>query len=235
MIIAKTSKYMARFYSMKKKDEDDDKTADPFGVLRQNVQKKVCERQKPTVNIHDMAKVYEFLANGFEDIEALGPVDILRRGGVEVKTVSISGSLEVESAHGVRVKADILFGDADFSDADMLLIPGGMPGAKNIDEHEGVRSAVTRHAEAGKLLGAICAGPMILGHLGLLRGRRATCYPGFEGELAGAEYTAEPFTVDGNVITGKGPGATFAYAYRILEMFKGANVVEELKHGMMYQ
>lgn len=226
---------MARFYSIKKKDEDDRHTADPFGILRQNIQKKVKEREKPTVNIHDMAKVYEFLADGFEDIEDLGPVDVLRRGGVEVKTVSISGSLAVTSAHGVEVKADMLFSDADLKDADMLLIPGGMPGAKNIDEHEGVRKALLAQAAEGKLLGAICAGPMVLGHLGLLQGKRATCYPGFEKELAGAEYTAEPFTVDGNIITGKGPGATLAYAYRILEFFKGERVVRALKQGMMYE
>lgn len=226
---------MARFYSMKKKDEDDEHTADPFGVLSQSLQKKVKERQKPNVNIHDMAKVYEFLADGFEEIEALGPVDVLRRGGVEVKTVSIGSSLMVASAHGVEVKADMLFGDADLGDADMLLIPGGMPGAKNIDEHEGVRKALLAQAAAGKLVGAICAGPMVLGHLGILQGKRATCYPGFEQELHGAHYTAEPFTVDGNIVTGKGPGATLPYAYKILELFKGERVVSELKQGMMYE
>lgn len=182
-----------------------------------------------------MAKVYEFLADGFEDIEALGPVDILRRGGVEVMTVSIGSSLAVTSAHGVEVKADILFSDADLSDADLLLIPGGMPGAKNIDEHEGVRRALVAQNAAGRRIGAICAGPMVLGHLGLLDGRRATCYPGFEKELAGATYTAEPFTVDGNIVTGKGPGATFAYAYAILEMFKGERVTRMMKEGMMYE
>lgn len=216
---------------MKKKDEDDDKMADPFNVLRP----KVKEQNKPTVKVKDMAKVYEFLANGFEDIEALGPVDVLRRGGLDVKTVSISGSLLVESAHGVQVKADMLFEDADFADADLLLVPGGMPGAKNIDEHEGVRKALAAHAACGKTVGAICAGPMVLGHLGLLRGRKATCYPGFEGELEGAEYTAAQFTVDGNIVTGKGPGATLGYAYALLSLFKGSQVVDELKRGMMFE
>lgn len=221
---------MARFYSLKKKDEDDCKTADPFGILKQ----KPREAEKPITKIHNMAKAYEFLANGFEDIEALGPVDILRRGGVEVKTVSIGEGLMVESAHGVQVKADMLMADADLSDADLLLVPGGMPGAKNIDEHEGVRQALLKHAQGGKLTGAICAGPMVLGHLGLLRGRRATCYPGFEGELDGASYTAEQATVDGNIVTGKGPGATFEYAYTLLKLLKGERIVEELKSGMMY-
>lgn len=221
---------MARFYSLKKKDEDNDKIADPFNVLRP----KVKEKKKPTIKIHDMAKVYEFLANGFEDIEALGPVDVLRRGGLDVKTVSVSGDLMVSSAHGVQVKADMLFEDVNFDDADLLLIPGGMPGAKNIDEHDGVRRALVAHAANEKLIGAICAGPMVLGHLGLLRGKKATCYPGFEDQLDGAVFTAAPFTIDGNIITGKGPGATLAYAYALLGQFKGERVVEEMKKGMMY-
>lgn len=181
-----------------------------------------------------MAKAYEFLANGFEDIEALAPVDILRRGGIEIKTVSIGDSIMVESAHGVQVKADMMFGEADLNDADLLLIPGGMPGAKNLDEHEGVRCALAKQAEQNKLIGAICAAPMVLGHLGLLRGRKATCYPGFETELDGAIYTSEPYTVDGNIITGKGPGASFEYAYALLTLMKGERVVEALKKGMMY-
>ena len=175
------------------------------------------------------------MAEGFEDVEALAPVDILRRGGQEIVMVSITGSEYVTSAHGVTLKTDALFDDVDLADADLLMLPGGMPGAKNLDEHEGVRAALVRHAEQQKLIGAICAAPMVLGHLGLLRGKRATCYPGFETELEGATYTAEPCTADGNIITGKGPGASFAYAYRLLEEFKGAGVVEELKKGMMYE
>lgn len=226
---------MARFYSIKKKDEDDGRTADPFGVLRTNLRLKVKDRQQQSQNIYEMAKAYVFLADGFEDIEALAPVDILRRGGIDVKTVSISESELVKSAHGVKVKADLLFPEADFSDADLLMLPGGMPGAKNLDEHIGVRQALLRHNEAGRLIGAICAAPMVLGHLGLLRGKRATCYPGFESELDGATYTAEPCCADGNIITGKGPGASFVYAYRLLEEFKGESVVEELKKGMMWE
>ncbi len=224
---------MARFYSLKKRNQDDNKIADPFGVIRE-IRQKVNEKEKQTINIHNMAKAYEFLANGFEDIEALAPVDILHRGGIEIKTVSIGDSIMVESAHGVQVKADMMFGEADLKDADLLLIPGGMPGAKNLDEHEGVRCALAKQAEQNKLIGAICAAPMVLGHLGLLRGRKATCYPGFETELDGAIYTSEPYTVDGNIITGKGPGASFEYAYALLTLMKGERVVEALKKGMMY-
>lgn len=128
-----------------------------------------------------MAKVYEFLANGFEEIEGLAPVDILRRGGVEIKTVSITGSEWVETSHGVTVKADLKFEDiADFDDADMLLLPGGMPGSTNLKAHEGVCQALLKQHAAGKRIGAICAAPLVLGSLGLLKGRKATCYPGFE-------------------------------------------------------
>lgn len=223
---------MARFYSLKKKDEEDARIADPFGVLR-SVPKTSSGKQ--TKEQHIMTKVYVFLADGFEDVEALAPVDVLRRGGVGVVTVSINGSDMVRSAHNVYVKADVRFEEADFSDADLLMIPGGMPGAKNLDEHEGVRNALLAHAKQGKLLGAICAGPMVLGHLGLLDGLRATCYPGFEGELNGASYTAQLVTVDGNVVTGKGPAAAFEYAFTLLSVLKGEKVVSDLRKGMMFE
>lgn len=179
--------------------------------------------------------IYEFLANGFEDIEALAPVDILRRGGLDVRTVSITGSEFVESAHGVTVRADVTFEEAgDFSDADMLLLPGGMPGAMHLKLHDGVRAAVLAQAQRGGHIGAICAAPMVLGSLGLLQGRKATCYPGFESHLGGADYTADLVTVDGNIITGKGPAASFPYAYSILSFFVDAETVQGIKEGMMY-
>ena len=181
-----------------------------------------------------MAKVYEFLANGFEDIEALAPVDILRRGGADIKTVSVTGSEFAESSHGVTLKADLRFEDADLRDADMLLLPGGMPGAKNLLEHHGVRDALTAQREAGKRIGAICAAPMVLGYLRILKGRRATCYPGFEQYLEGAEYTHELVTVDGNIITGEGPAAVLPYAYRILSLLKGEESAREVEESMMY-
>ena len=115
-----------------------------------------------------MAKVYVFLANGFEDVEALIPVDVLRRGGVEVVTVSVTGSLIVETAHRVKVVADVQFEDIDTDDADLLLLPGGMPGASNLNNHEGVRQALLRQDEQGKRVAAICAAPLVLGGLGLL-------------------------------------------------------------------
>jgi len=182
-----------------------------------------------------MTKVYEFLAEGFEEVEALLPVDVLRRAGVEVRTVSVGDALRVESAHHVGIVADMMFADSDFADATMLLLPGGLPGATNLRDHGGLCDLLRRHAAEGKKIGAICAAPMVLGTLGLLRGRRATCYPGFEKYLDGAEYTAELFTVDGNITTGEGPAATFPYAYAIAEMLTSKSTADSLREGMMYK
>jgi len=182
-----------------------------------------------------MAKVYLFLAEGFEDIEALAPVDILRRAGVDVKTVSVSGDPFVESAHRVMMQADRLFEDTDLSDADFLVLPGGMPGATNLNEHAGLRKALKEQVERGGKVAAICAAPMVLGSLGLLKGKRATCYPGFEKYMEGAEYTADICTVDGNVTTAEGPAAAFAFGYAILQQLAGDAPVAQLEEGMRYK
>ena len=182
-----------------------------------------------------MAKVYEFLANGFEEVEGLAPVDILRRGGVDIKTVSVTGSEYVETSHGITIKADLTIENADLSDADMLLLPGGLPGATNLRDHEGVCAALKAQAAKGGRIGAICAAPLVLGHIGLLEDRYATCYPGFEKFMTGAHYTHNLFTIDGNIITGKGPGASFEYGYTLVTLLKGERVAEALKKGMMYE
>ena len=185
-----------------------------------------------------MAKVYVFLANGFEDVEALIPIDVLRRGGVEVVTVSTTDFPLVQSAHGVNIEADIMFEQGDFSDADLLMLPGGMPGAKNLYEHEGVCQAVRKQAQAGKKVSAICAAPaVVLAQLGLLEGRRATCYPGFEQALkgAGAQYTADLVTVDGNITTGEGPAAAFPYAYELLSQLVSREVSDQIAEGMRFK
>jgi len=183
-----------------------------------------------------MAKVYEFLANGFEEVEALAPVDILRRGGIEVKMVSITGSNLVESSHGVVVKADLLFENiTDFSDADLLMLPGGMPGSKNLNEHEGVRNALKEQFEKGKRVAAICAAPLVLASVGVLKGKKATIYPGMESYLGeDAEYTGALVQEDGNVTTGAGPAASFPYGYKLLSYFLPAEKVEEIQKGMIY-
>ena len=180
-----------------------------------------------------MAKVYEFLANGFEEVEGLGPVDILRRGGVDVKTVSVTGTPWVETSHGITLKADLTIEEADLSDADMLLLPGGLPGATNLRDHEGVRKALVAQAAKGGRIGAICAAPLVLGSLGLLEGKKATCYPGFEDELKGCNYKEELVVTDGNIITGRGPAAAVPFAFEILKHTKPEKV-EEIKKGMLF-
>lgn len=178
--------------------------------------------------------IYAFLATGFEEVEALAPIDVCRRAGLTVKTVSITDELTVMGAHGVGIVADSLFGDNDYSDADMLFLPGGMPGAANLNAHEGLRAAILAHNAQGKPLAAICAAPMVYGNLGLAEDKKMTCYPGFEQYLTGADYTASLVEKDGLMFTGKGPAAALALGYTIVEHFKGAEVAEGLKQGMMY-
>lgn len=198
--------------------------------INTNDERFLCQCYKLKV----MAKVYEFIANGSEEIEALTVVDVLRRAGVECVTVSINETEEVLMSHGVRVSCDMKIADADFNDADMLLLPGGLPGATNLNECEAVRSAMQRQFEEGKKVGAICAAPLVLGSLGILKGKRATCYPGFENQMTGAEYTHELYTIDGNVITGEGPAATLPYSYAILEMLGKQAEAAQLREGMMF-
>ncbi|MBR1388024.1 MAG: DJ-1/PfpI family protein [Prevotella sp.] len=185
-----------------------------------------------------MAKVYVFLADGFEDVEALIPIDVLRRGGVEVVTVSTTEFPLVESAHGVNIEADIQFEQGDYSDADLLMLPGGMPGASNLFEHEGVCKAVADQAAAGKKVSAICAAPaVVLAPLGILEGKKATCYPGFEKALtgAGATYTGDLVTVDGNITTGEGPAAAFPYAYELLTQLVNKQTSDQIAEGMRFK
>ena len=183
-----------------------------------------------------MAKVYVFLADGFEEVEALIPIDVLRRGGVEVITVSTTEFPLVESAHGVNIEADIQFEQSDYQDADPLMLPGGMPGAANLYQHEGVCKAVCEQLAAGKKVSAICAAPaVVLAPLGLLDGKKATCYPGFENALEGATYTGDLVTVDGNITTAEGPAAAFPYAYELLSQLVDKQTADQIAEGMRFK
>ena len=185
-----------------------------------------------------MAKVYVFLADGFEDVEALIPIDVLRRGGVEVVTVSTTEFPLVESAHGVNIEADIQFEQSDYQDADLLMLPGGMPGAANLFAHQGVCQAVCEQAAAGKKVSAICAAPaVVLAQLGLLEGKKATCYPGFEQTLkdSGATYTADLVTVDGQITTAEGPAAAFPFAYELLRQLTDEKTSDQIAEGMRFK
>ena len=183
-----------------------------------------------------MKKVYVFLADGFEDVEALIPVDVLRRGGVEVVTVSITGFPLVQSAHGVNIEADVMIEQCDFSDADLLFLPGGMPGASNLFANKEVCKALVDQYAAGKKVAAICASPaVVLAPLGILDGKRATCYPGFEQALADATYTADLVTVDGNITTGEGPAAAFPFAYELLSQLVNKQTSDQIAEGMRFK
>ncbi len=175
-----------------------------------------------------------FLANGFEEVEAITPVDIMRRAGLDVRTVSIYDSPMVTGAHKVPIQADMVFCQVDFSQVDLIVLPGGLPGSTNLDACEPLCQAIKKHTEGGKPVAAICAAPLVLGHLGLLVGRKATCYPGVEPELAGATCTGAMVEVDGNIITGKGPAAAFEFGYTLVEQLKSPEATLLLRDGMLY-
>ena len=177
--------------------------------------------------------VYIFLADGFEEAEALVTTDILRRAGAHVRLVSVTEGEIVKGAHGISVFCDAPFENCDFSEGAMFVLPGGLPGADTLNQHEGLRKLLVKSAGENKMVAAICAAPMVLGGLGLLKGKKATCYPGFEGKMEGADYQAnESAVIDGNVITGRGPGASFDFGFALVEKLYGAEKVEELKNAM---
>lgn len=183
-----------------------------------------------------MPRAYEFLADGFEVTEAMVPVDILHRGNVEVKLISVNGSDWVASNDGIAIRCDMRIEDVtDWDDVDLLMIPGGLPGATNLNKHQGVREAFVRQAAKGKRVAAICAAPMVLGSTGLLKGRRVTCFPGFEEFLTGATLTHEPVTVDGNITTAEGPGAASKYGFCLLEQLTSEQVADEWKETMRFK
>jgi 4-methyl-5(b-hydroxyethyl)-thiazole monophosphate biosynthesis len=180
-----------------------------------------------------MKKVALFLAKGFEEIEAIGTIDILRRAQIDVVTVSITDNKTVTGTHNIPVIADNTLNDTDFENFDMIILPGGMPGAKHLNEQEDLKKLIIEFNSKGKLIAAICAAPMVLGGLGILDGKRATCYPGFEPELIGAKTTGEIVVVDDNIITGKGPGFVFDFGLRLVEQLLGLQDRREVQNGLL--
>ena len=182
-----------------------------------------------------MKQVCVFLADGFEEVEALTAVDLLRRARVYVDTVSITDEYKVHGAHGINVQTEDLFDEVDFNEFDMIVLPGGMPGTTNLMEHPGVRKIVTAFAKEGKLVGAICAAPMVLEDLGLLQGKKATCYPSCEENLKSAVLTGAPVTVDGNIITSRGVGTAIDFALELIEKLVGSEMAKKISSDIVYK
>lgn len=177
-----------------------------------------------------------FLANGFEEIEALTTVDVMRRAGMDIKTVSINADRKAIGAHGVTVTADAVFDECDFAEAEWLILPGGMPGATNLHEHKGLTALLRNHATKGKIA-AICAAPaVVLAPLGILKDREATCYPGFEPMCSQGDAICKdaPVVALNNLITGNGPAAATPFALAIVANSLGASVADEVAAGMLY-
>lgn len=176
--------------------------------------------------------IYLFLANGFEEIEALCPLDLLRRAGLDVTTVGI-GSEQITGAHGITVQADIPDGLYTDASPDMIILPGGMPGAKNLDESRTVNAAVRAAARRGAFIGAICAAPFILGKRGLLAGKEAICFPGFEAELQGATLSQKRVVRDGSIITAAGMGVALEFGLALVAALKGEQAAEALRRAVL--
>ncbi len=179
--------------------------------------------------------VYLFLANGFEEIEALTVVDLLRRAELQVKAVSVMEDRLVYGAHGIGVEADIFFEQGDYERCAMMVLPGGMPGTTNLCNHRMLNEELKKFYQAGKPVAAICAAPMVLAKAGILAGHRATIYSGMEEELLGAEHGAENVVVSGNVITSKGPGTAMDFALAIIEYLKGREAASAVASGLLYE
>ena len=181
-----------------------------------------------------MAKICVFTADGFEEIEGLTVVDLLRRAGAEVLMVSVKEGLTVKGAHNIELKADALFDEVCYEDADILVLPGGMPGTLNLRNYEKLCGLLKEFAAKDKKIAAICAAPMILGELGLLKGKKATCYPGFEDKLTEAEVCTDRVVRDGNITTSRGLGTAIPFALELISQLYGKEKAEEIKKSVIY-
>lgn len=181
-----------------------------------------------------MAKTVLFLADGFEEIEALTVVDLLRRAGIEITTASIMGRKEVTGSHNITVVADTLFEDVNFDEPDMLILPGGQPGTTNLGNCEPLKDKIKEFDAAGKMLSAICAAPTVYGKMGLLSDKKACCYPGCEVGLKGADVQTTEVTKDGHFITSRGMGTAIPFGLAIIEHFQGEKAAKEMAAKIVY-
>lgn len=175
--------------------------------------------------------VYVFLADGFEIIEALAPVDMLTRAKIDVKTVGVTGKV-VASSCGVQVVCDMEIADFDFYDVQAIILPGGMPGTLNLENNDLVQKAIDNAVNTNTLIGAICAAPSILGHKGLLDDRNAICFPGFEDALEGANISTDYVVQDGNIITAKGAGVCIDFGLKIVEVLNNKETANDIRRSI---
>lgn len=182
-----------------------------------------------------MAMIGVFLATGFEECEALLVVDIARRAGLDLKTVSVTGEKQVTSSHNVTVIADLLLGEVDFKEMDMIVLPGGMPGTKNLEACETLMEQVEAFYKDGKCISAICAAPSIFGHKGFLKGRNAVSYPEFESHLEGAEVSRNSVEVSEHVTTSRGLGTAIDFGLAIVERYKGKAEADRIAKAIVYR
>lgn len=178
--------------------------------------------------------VYILLGTGFEEIEALAPCDILRRGGVDVALVGVNGR-EITGSHGITVRADCTVEELDRNVMDMIVLPGGLGGVHSMQESRAALDAVSWAWDNGKWVAAICAAPTILANLGISDGKRCVCYPGMEGQMGGADMVQASTVRDGRLLTGRGPGAALDFGLMLLETLKGAEIAAQVQAGMVYQ
>jgi 4-methyl-5(b-hydroxyethyl)-thiazole monophosphate biosynthesis len=178
--------------------------------------------------------IYVHLAEGFEEIEAITVVDVLRRSNLDVKTVSVTGDKIVKGAHDIKVQADLHFEEADYDSCEMIVLPGGMPGTNNLADHKELINKIKEFNEKKKWLAAICAAPMIFGNLSMLEGRKATIYPGREAHILGGQPTSDNVVVDGHFITSKGPKTAMEFAIKIVEVLKGEEDASEVRKALLY-
>lgn len=179
-------------------------------------------------------KVCVFLANGFEEIEGLTVVDMLRRVGVEVTCASITGEKLIHGAHGIDVMADKLFEEVNYEEQDMVVLPGGLPGTTYLGQHDGVCQVVKEFNAKGKYIAAICAAPTVFGNLGLLEGREATCYPSMAEELKCASYVVEPVVVSDHIVTSRGMGTAIDFSLKMIEILLDKDTANQLGRAIVY-
>ena len=177
--------------------------------------------------------VYVLLAEGFEEVEALTPVDLLRRAGVETRLVGVTGAT-VCGARGINVVTDLSMDEVDLAKADMLVLPGGMPGTTNLAACEKLTEALKKADQEKRGIAAICAAPSVLGDLGFLKGKKAVCYPGFESRLTGVEVLAVPVVTDGHITTSRGMGTAIAFALELTKRLKDEETAKQVSRSILY-